>query len=241
MAGSSDDAATSFLAAVQSRKLGRMRANLRWIYALYRLAMAGLVFTAIAVQYADVSDNPGFSPVNYFSFFTNQSNILAASIFVYGAYHAVARDRTAPGLDMLRGASVVYMAITFLVVQLLLKGMEEDLAVPLPWVNYVVHELMPFAVVVDWLLDPPDQRIGYRKALLWLAFPLVWLTYTLIRGGITEWFPYPFVNFDKHSWGHVISSCASVLAGFVVVAFVTAFVGNALRVRFRLPGAARSA
>lgn len=51
--------------------------------------------------------------------------------------------------------------------------------------------MMPLAVIADWLYQPPAHKPTVRHALLWLAFPLVYLTYTLVRVAIIDWYPYP--------------------------------------------------
>lgn len=57
------------------------------------------------------------------------------------------RSLGSPTLDLLRGASVVYLTVTFIVVVLLLSG--ADLQVAVPWVDFVLHKLFPVVVVPD--------------------------------------------------------------------------------------------
>jgi len=203
----------------------------RWFYVVYRLGFAALVLAAMGTQIESLVGLDVFRPARFFSFYTIQSNLLAAFIFIYGAYHAVARDRTAPAIDMLRGGATAYMALTGIVFALLLQGLQEELQTHIAWVDFVLHKAMPVAVVVDWLIDPPDQRIEFRRALLWLAYPLAWLAYTLIRGEIADWYPYPFVDAATHGYDHVASSSVAIFAGFLVVIVMTWFVGNLLRRR----------
>lgn len=84
------------------------------------------------------------------------------------------------------------MAIVGIVFTALLR--HEDLGSLLPWVNTVLHYVMPVAVVLDWLYQPPRTALSFRQTLLWLIFPLVYLSYVLIRGSIVDWYPYPFLN-----------------------------------------------
>ena len=105
---------------------------------------------------------------------------------------AARRDIHTPTFDIVRGGAVVYLVTTGIVFSVLLSGTDVDTAIP--WVNSVLHEVMPLVIVIDWLLDPPSRHITYRQSLLWLAYPLAWVAYTLIRGPIADWYPYPFLD-----------------------------------------------
>lgn len=160
---------------------------LRPTTAVVRLGFALLTIAAIVVQAAS---NANFDPVNYFSYFTIDSNLIAAALLLAGA--AMWRRETTPALDFLRGAAVVYMTVTGVVFTLLLSGTDVDTAIP--WVNTVVHEAGPLFILADWLVLPPRRRISSAQSILWLAFPLVWTIYTLIRGAVSGRYPYPFLN-----------------------------------------------
>jgi len=51
--------------------------------------------------------------------------------------------------DLLRGAAVVSMATIGNVYGLLVSGYQEALQTTIPWVDTVVHRVMPLAVVAD--------------------------------------------------------------------------------------------
>jgi hypothetical protein len=42
--------------------------------------------------------------------------------------------------------------------------------------------------------------------------PISWLIYTLIRGEIVEWYPYPFINVNEHGYAVVAAMCVGVAA-----------------------------
>jgi hypothetical protein len=64
-------------------------------------------------------------------------------------------------------------------------------------VNLVVHYIVPVMMVAGWLAFGPRPR-GGRLTVLWsLLFPVLWLAYTLVRGAIWKWYPYPFTS----EWG----------------------------------------
>jgi hypothetical protein len=165
------------------------------------------VFRQLAIQIG-----LGFSLVNFFSYFTNLANILAASVLILGAWRALAGHQTTRLGDQVRAASVVYMAVVGIVFGVLLRDV--DLGALLPWVNFVLHVLMPCVVVVDWFLLPPQRPLAMRNLALWLIAPALYLVYVLIRGGLIGWYPYPFLNPDM---GGGYGSVAVYIVGIAVV------------------------
>jgi len=183
--------------------------------AMLRSAFALLALTAIGVQLS-IHVRNGFDVLNFFSYFTNLSNILAAGVLLVAAAHDLTGRQASERFTLLRGASVVAMAIVGIVFAAVLRN--EDLGTLRPWVNVVLHYVMPLAVVLDWVLAPPERVPSFRRSLLWLVFPALYLVYTLARGTAVGWYPYPFLNPNgAHGYGGVAVACASVAALFFVV------------------------
>jgi hypothetical protein len=183
--------------------------------------VAGAVLVAIAYQVGKGLEHRGFSTTDYFSYFTELSNLFAAAIFMYGAVRmAGRRSRT---VELLRGAVVVYMLTTGIVYAVLLAGQD----MTYPWVNTIVHRIVPIAVTLDWLIDPQRVRLELRETILWMSFPLLYVTYTLTRGAIIDWYPYFFVNPDRHG-GYLLvaGDCVAITVGILALIVATTWVGN---------------
>jgi hypothetical protein len=185
-----------------------------------RALLALAAFTAIGFE---VAAGPGVSDGDYFSYFTVLSNLFAAAMLLYGALSPV---RTGT-VELLRGAAVVYILTTGIVYLLLLSGH----APTYPWANAILHYLMPIAVTLDWLLQPPHMRLEpARTVVRWMAFPLAYIVYTLARGAIMGWYPYFFVN--PHRAGGYLLVTGDVLAvgiGIVGLVGATTWAGNRRR------------
>ena len=72
-------------------------------------------------------------------------------------------------------------------------------------------------MVIDWFLDRSPIRPTMAQAATWLVFPAVWLAYTMIRGPLADWYPYPFLNPDLKSVGEIVVTCIGMMVAFVVV------------------------
>ena len=182
------------------------------------LAALGAVGVNLVLNLA----GPNFDLVNFFSFFTNWSNLFAAAVFTYTALG----KRRGPRLDHLRGASVVFLALTGTVDYLLLsRGAHFDGVQGA--VQFSLHRLVPVAAAIDWGIDPPRSPVRLRDAAAWLGVPLFFAAYSIARGAITGWYPYGF--FDPGAVGGyagVAGWVAGISAGVLVIEGLVAGVGN---------------
>ncbi|NUS74194.1 MAG: Pr6Pr family membrane protein [Corynebacteriales bacterium] len=192
----------------------------------YRLAFGLLVVVALVVQFAHSSQNDSFSAVNFFSYFTNLSNALGAVVLLWAAFSR----RRATALDFVRGAAAVYLAVTGIVFSTLLR--EESLGLLYPWVNTVLHTIMPMVMVLDWLIVPPIRHLAFNATLWWLAFPLIYLAYSLTRGIGVDWYPYPFLTPGRvGGYAGVAIYALAIAIGFLVMVWVITWIGNYRRAR----------
>jgi hypothetical protein len=192
-----------------------------------RLFFALLTLAALATQLI-VQIRRGFNVVNFFSYFTNLSNLFAALVMLGAAASLIQRRETTSSEELVRGASVVGMVVVGIVFSVLLR--DEDLGSLMPWVNTTLHYIMPVVVLLDWLYQPPKANLALSKIQYWSIFPLIYLVYTLTRGAIVGWYPYPFLNPANVGGvaGVLLYSLAIVLL-FLVASWSLMTLGNKLR------------
>lgn len=184
-----------------------------------RIGFGLLILIAVAVQLMHTIQLDR-SVVNFFSFFTIESNLLAAFVLLVVGFGALAGAKAHRTFAFLRGAATLYMVITGIVFALLLAGLEQRLQITIPWVNTVLHYIMPVVMLVDWLLFPPKFKFTFRQTLWWLAFPLAYLVYTLLRGLLVDWYPYPFLDASQVGWAQVIVTSIVIAIGAAVLAWI---------------------
>ncbi|MDJ0357960.1 Pr6Pr family membrane protein [Paenarthrobacter sp. PH39-S1] len=189
--------------------------------ALFRFWFALLGFLAVLFQLTHLLQNvPGASAGNFFSYFTIESNIIAfITLAIAGRY--AWKGESPRWLELLRGAATIYMTITGIVYNLLLSNI--DVNTPIPWINVVLHYTIPTIMVIDWLVDLPKTRVPVRTSLIWLAFPLLYLIYSLVRGPIVNWYPYPFLDPRVSGYGTVAVMSLVIAAAAFLFALIVAF------------------
>jgi hypothetical protein len=196
----------------------------RAVVAGYRAIFGLLTLVAIAVQAFSLAGLGLFNPANYFSFFTIQSNLIAAALFLLGA--ARWRAGRSSRLDFLRGGAGGLhdrdRRRLFPPPPRGRSGYDHPLGQRRCAPNHAV------VVIADWLIDPPATRLTMRQGLLWLSFPLLWIIYTLIRGAIVHFYPYPFLNPTNGGYVSVALYCVAILVFMTAVCAGVVAVGNAL-------------
>lgn len=183
-----------------------------------RLFSGLITLTAIGTQLA-IHLQHGFNVLNFFSYFTNLSNLFAAIVLILGAFCLVKRQESFAANDLMRGAAVINMAVVGIVFIALLRDV--DLGHLLPWVNALLHHIMPVVVLLDWLYAPPETAPGAKQMLQWQVFPLMYLIYIMVRGALIGWYPYPFLDPAKvGGYGTVTLYVLGLAATFLCVSWL---------------------
>ncbi len=191
----------------------------RWHLLTAVVAIVALVLqAALVVSGAAVlaeSDPPGLAVRlgRLVSYFTIQSNLLVAVTAV-----TLARDAGRNGnrwrvvrLDALIGITVTGLVHWFLLRPLLDLDGANWLA------DKLLHVAVPLLAVAGWAAFGPRPRISGRVVAAALLWPLAWLAWTLVVGGLTGWYPYPFLDVGEHGYGAVLATSAAVTALFLAL------------------------
>ena len=195
---------------------------------------AAAVFLAILLRlYVAAGQDWPFPSVggrmfNVFCYFTIQSNLLvgATSLLL-----AVRLDRSSLAFRVFRLDSVVCIAITTVVYHTSLAHLvhPEGLAAVS---NTLLHTVCPLLYLAGWVLFGPWGAVSLRVIRYALIFPLCWLAFTLLRGPLVDFYPYPFVDVRVLGYPRVMLNALLISALFFVLAAGAAGVDR-LRLRSR--------
>ncbi len=215
-----------------------------WPYA--RLAASVLTLAAVVAQLSRTIGNAlnastewgGHIPTvaaNFLSFFTIESNLIAAAALAVAGVWALTRGRDAAveprWLAVLLMCASSYMIVTGIVYNVLLRGVELPQGVTVLWANEVLHVVTPLFLLADVLLAPRRRALPWSAVPIAAIYPVVWAVYTLVRGelilapatGNAWWYPYPFL--DPHSLpGGYAGVAGYIVAIAAIIVAVSAFV-----------------
>lgn len=157
-----------------------------------RLALASYLLVALVSHLAIGLSRNDLTVVEFFSLFTVLSTALAVTMLMMAATRpaVLASDRFA----VFRGAVTVYMTVTAVVYAVVLAPTSFDIGLAEPWVDWSLHVVGPLLVALDWLVHRPGGELSRSSVLVWLAFPTAYLGYSLVRGAMTGWYPYPLLD-----------------------------------------------
>lgn len=148
------------------------------------------------------------------SFFTIQSNILSGIVSAQLARNPH-RDGTA--WRALRLAALFGITVTGIVYSTVLAKVHEPHGWRETTSNALLHYVVPIGMVLGWALFGPRPRIAPRIIAWALAWPVLYLGYTLVHGAISGWYPYPFLDVASHGYGRVLLNSLAVTVVFAVV------------------------
>jgi hypothetical protein len=204
----------------------------RLVVAVLRVIVAALVVAAIVAQlersignWNETGRSVAFGITNFFSFFTIDSNVATIVVLLMGAIFAFARKADPHWYTVFRVIVVTYMAVTGVVYNLLLRGVELPQGTTVEWSNEVLHVVACAYLVLDWFIAPGRVPLNWRTLRAIVIFPIAWVAYTLIRAPFTvsnnkgrAFYPYPFLDPSLAHEGYFSVAFYVVLIAGVVLA-----------------------
>ena len=195
----------------------------RRIAALLRLALALVVLASIAYQIIDRLRNNVFAPGEYFAYFTIQSMLMCVVVLAVGGHLAWRTPRDTRLFTVVRVSVLSYAVIACVVYNVLLRDLPSTPGYVWPvWPNEVLHVWAPILLVLDWILVSGRPALRLRAALWALLYPLAWLAFTMVRGAVTGWWPYPFLD---PSGTNGVTGVIVYVVGIALIIWLIAFLG----------------
>ncbi|MEK7105897.1 MAG: Pr6Pr family membrane protein [Patescibacteria group bacterium] len=163
----------------------------------------------------------GVDIVDFLSHISNLVSILTAGIFLYLGI------TDSKKLDSLRALSAVYVVSVGIAFSVLIEN--SGVIIEYPWVSFVQHKLVPVAVVLEWIMNPPSKKFEIKDTFLWLIFPSAYFLYTQIYGYFANWYPYTFIDPRISGYFSVFIYFLGVVIGGWIISIITIFIGNKLK------------
>jgi hypothetical protein len=159
-----------------------------------RLAAGALLAIALTFQIVEKTLNGDMVPAEYFSYFTIESSIIGIVVLLVGGVLALRHPIDPVPYTAVRMSVLVYALVTAGVYNGLLRGIPDEGFVATAWPGEIMHVWIPLVFLADWLVSPGRPALRWTALRVVVAYPLAWLAFTLVRGALTGWYPYPFLE-----------------------------------------------
>jgi len=146
--------------------------------------------------------------IRFFSFFTIQANILVALVLT--AFSIKSSPDEWLVHPFVRSAVAVYIAMVGLVYLALLRHLWMPQGAQ--WIaDVALHYVMPVGYLAFWLTCVRKTGLRWHDPLLWLIYPLLYLGFVLVRGKMSGFYPYPFIDANSLGYAGVAANTAGLL------------------------------
>lgn len=173
------------------------------------------------------------SILDYLSYYTIQTNLLVVTWLAIAILYW-RRESEHPILrPKIKGAFTLYISATFIIYAILLAGLWEPEGADL-YLSIISHYITPIAFMIDWLLFEKRGTYQWKYALQWLVYPFGYLGYSLVYGGITGRYQYPFLNLPVLGWGGLTIRVALLVVFFVALGCMYIAINKTLGRRRRM-------
>jgi hypothetical protein len=165
--------------------------------------------------------------VQYFSYFTILTNLLVALCFTVLCLQPKSGSLTLFLKPKLQSALTVYIIVVGVVYNLILRQIWEPKGLQM-LVDELLHSVIPVLFLLYWLLYSDKKELQWKDAFLWLAYPLTYSAYILIRGFFTDLYPYPFIDVTDLGYPQVLINSLLLYLFFLVLSLILVAAGKAI-------------
>ncbi len=154
--------------------------------------------------------------IRFFSYYTILTNILVACCFTAAALKGEGDKQsffTKPGV---LAATLVYITIVGAVYNLVLRKLWTPTGLQY-LVDESLHTVIPLLYIAFWLIVAVKDGLNWRSIFAWLIYPLGYFLFILIRGTISGFYPYPFIDVVELGWNKVIANSLFITGAFIIL------------------------
>ena len=198
---------------------------------IYQVVMMVLGWFALAAQlYINATSKITPIPemiIRYFSYFTIQTNLLVVICFTF----LLISPHSAAGRFFSRQQTQAAITVYILIVGLIYNAILRFLWAPQglqKTVDELLHSIIPILALIYWLAFAKKNQLQWKSVLPWLIYPFAYISYVLIRGSISGFYPYPFINTAQLGLNKVLVNSVGIATVFTFVSLALVYIGKLL-------------
>jgi hypothetical protein len=174
-----------------------------WIVLITQLSIIGIIKGFTGDSFFEAF-------INFLSFFPVETNLAVAMILTVPMMVKSGSVYDFFVSNGVRAMVVVYSFMVVMIFDLVLQDLWEAEGMQF-LLNYLMHKVIPIFYIIYWFNDRPRAHLKYSFSFPWLIAPVIYLTATLIRGHLTGYYPYPFIDVDRIGMATVLYNTVGML------------------------------
>ncbi len=93
-------------------------------------------------------------------------------------------------------------------------------------VDELLHTVIPLFVLVYWYCYSQSGDYKWRPILHWMVYPIFYFLFVLVRGNVSHFYPYPFINADKLKLSVVLLNAGLLFVFILGIIALLIFIGR---------------
>lgn len=172
------------------------------------------------------ADNLWESVLRFFSYFTILTNLLVSVCCTVLLFNSNTRLKNFFSKASTLTAITVYILVVALIYNLVLRKLWQPHHLQ-EIVDEMLHVVNPVLFLFFWIFFVPKQSLKWSYAAIWLVYPVAYMIYTLIKGAVTKFYPYPFIDITAIGLYNALRNGLLVLLTFYILSLLLIAIGKA--------------
>lgn len=202
-----------------------LKPALTWAGLLLGVVALGLQFAISIPAYMANGMSLPAALVQFFSFFTILTNLTITLVYLSDlvGWTGLGWFRKPVTRAMMAGV----MALVMIFYHVMLRPIWQPEGLFLVC-DYLLHYVAPLLYMTWWTIIQRHGTLDYAAVPAMLVPPLVYLAYVMVRGAVTNAYPYPTLNASELGYGQVAINVVMVAVGLSILYLITIGIDRAL-------------
>jgi hypothetical protein len=196
----------------------RVPENKLFLWLIFIMAWFAVI-TQFVLMIANRTASEGETIIRFFSFFTIESNGLIAVALTF----LLLTPGSPRSNFFTRASTMAAMTLYILVVGITYNAILRSIWNPQGLqriVDELLHLVIPLLFFIYWFIFQSKKPLHWKNIFPWLLFPLLYCIYTLIRGQLSGYYPYPFMDLTQLGMDRVLVNMGAMLVLFLVISIL---------------------
>ena len=163
--------------------------------------------------------------IRFFSFFTILTNIMVALYFTMSYLNSKKNPLNFFVSNGALTALTTFILIVGLVYQVSLRHIWNPTGLQFV-VDELLHTVIPIYLLIYWFRYSNKSDLESKSVLSWLLYPMIYAMFIFLRGNISGYYPYPFLNIPEIGINSAIFNIGIILGISILIMILLIVTGN---------------